>query len=172
MADGGESRNGDAAQKEALGGDLVLPALALAFSAYFFWSIADLSWEAKANGIMIGAILVVLVAIQIARVLLRVRAGTATLGLDRVLQPYHVLLRRIGMVALTAIFIAVMPVLGLTLALFLAMMAGMLLMGVRRPLPLVLVSAGTAAAAYLMFIAVLDSGFPHGPIEDLIASLG
>lgn len=168
MAHGDESRG----EKESLGGDLVIPALALAFTTYFFVSIADLNWEAKANGVLIGSILVVLVAIQIARVLLRVRAGTATLGLDRLLQPYRVLHQRVLMVALTAAFVAVMPWLGLTLALLLAMMAGMLLMGVRRPMPLILVSAGTAAAAYIMFIAVLDSGFPRGPIENLIASLG
>ena len=169
MADGRDSPGG--VEKESLGGDLVLPALALAFTAYFFVSIADLNWEAKANGVMIGAILVVLVAIQIGRVALRVRAGTATLGFDRLIEPRRVLLQRVLMVALTALFIAVMPWLGLTLSLFLAMVGGMLLLGVRRPAPLFLVASGTAAAAYVMFVAILDSGFPHGPIENLIAWL-
>jgi len=160
-----------AVEKEPLGGDLVIPALALAFAAYFFVSIADLNWEAKANGVMIGSVLVVLVAIQIGRVALRLRAGTATLGLDRLIEPRRVLARRVLMVALTATFIAVMPWLGLTLSLFLAMLAGMLLLGVRRPKPLFLVAGGTAAAAYVMFVAVLESGFPRGPIELFIAWL-
>ncbi len=43
--------------KKALGADLVIPALALSFAAYFFVSIADLAWEAKANGVVIGGIL-------------------------------------------------------------------------------------------------------------------
>lgn len=169
MADGGGADNG--AEKESLGGDLVIPALALAFAAYFFVSIADLNWEAKANGVMIGAILVGLVAIQIGRVVLRLRAGTATLGFARLIEPLHVLPQRLLMVALTALFIAAMPYLGLTLSLFLAMLAGMLLMGVRRPAPLLLVAFGTAAAAYVMFIAVLDSSFPRGAVEHLIAWL-
>jgi hypothetical protein len=169
MPDGGDSQNGT--EKEPLGGDLVIPALALAFAAYFFVSIADLSWEAKANGVMIGTILVALVAIQVVRVALRVRAGTATLGLERLVEPLHVLPQRVAMVALTAAFIAAMPWLGLTLSLFLAMLAGMLLLGVRRPAPLLLVAGGTAATAYVMFVAVLDSGFPHGPVETLITWL-
>ena len=46
--------------KTPLGADLVIPALALGFAAYFFVSIADLAWEAKANGVVIGGVLVVL----------------------------------------------------------------------------------------------------------------
>ena len=41
--------------KPPLGADLVIPALALGFAVYFFVSIADLAWEAKANGMVIGA---------------------------------------------------------------------------------------------------------------------
>jgi hypothetical protein len=37
--------------KAPLGADLVIPALALGFAIYFFFSIADLVWEAKANGV-------------------------------------------------------------------------------------------------------------------------
>ena len=35
--------------KKPLGADLIIPALALGFAAYFFVSIADLAWEAKAS---------------------------------------------------------------------------------------------------------------------------
>ena len=65
--------------KKALGADLVIPALALGFAAYFFVSIADLAWEAKANGVVIGGILVGLIAIQLVRVTLRVLLGVASL---------------------------------------------------------------------------------------------
>ena len=54
--------------KKALGADLVIPALALGFAVYFFVSIADLAWEAKANGVVIGGVLVVLILVQVVRI--------------------------------------------------------------------------------------------------------
>jgi hypothetical protein len=74
-------------------------------------------------------------------------------------------------VALTAVFIFAIRWLGLTLALFLAMLAALYLMGVRKPWPLIGTSIGAAAAAYLMFFVALDSDFPRGPVEHLIAAL-
>ena len=56
------------APKAPAGADLVIPLLALGFAAYFFWSIADLAWEAKANGVIIGSILVALVLLQVAQI--------------------------------------------------------------------------------------------------------
>jgi hypothetical protein len=152
-----------------LGADLVIPALALGFAVYFFWSIAGLAWEAKANGVMIGTILVVLAAAQVTRLLIKVVRGEGSLGFDPLWQPRDVLGKRIGMVVLTALFIASLKWLGLTLALLLAMLAALWLMGVRKPLPLIVVPLLVAAAAYGLFIAALEADFPHGPIERLLA---
>jgi hypothetical protein len=158
-----------ASPKAPLGADLVIPLLALGFAIYFFWSIADLAWEAKANGVVIGAALVGLVLIQVARVALALARGQGDLRTDPLWQPREVLLKRIGMVAVTVVFILLLQVLGLTLSLFAAMAAALWIMGVRR-LPVLLgIASGVAAAAYLLFIAVLDAGFPHGPIEKLLS---
>ncbi len=155
----------DGGDKPSLGSDLIVPVLALAFAAYFFVSISGLAWEAKANGMLIGTVLVALSLLQIGRIILRARAGEADLGFATLLEPRRKIGQRLGMVALIAAFIAAMPWLGLTLAVFLAMCVGLLLMGVTRFKPLFLVAGLTALAAYLMFIAVLDSDFPRGPIE-------
>jgi hypothetical protein len=157
--------------KAPLGADLVIPVLALGFSIYFFWSISDLAWEAKANGVIIGAILIALVVIQIARIGLAVARGQADLRTDPLWQPREVLFKRIGMVAVTVAFIALLQVLGLTLSLLAAMAAGLAVMGVRKPLTLAGISFAVAGAAYLLFIALLDAGFPHGPIEHFLARL-
>lgn len=159
------------ARTPPLGADLAIPGLALALTLYFFVSIADLAWEAKANGVLIGSILVVLIAIQVARVAVRLARGAGNLRLDPLLQPYDALPKRIGLVVLTAMFIAAMKWLGLTLSLFLAMVAALYLMGVRKPSRLFWVAFGAAASAYIMFIAVLNSAFPHGPVENLLAML-
>ena len=56
-------------------------------------------------------------------------------------------------------------------AMLLGMAAALWAMGVRRPGVLAGLSVAVAAAAYLLFIAALNSSFPHGPIEHLIAGL-
>jgi prepilin signal peptidase PulO-like enzyme (type II secretory pathway) len=154
-----------------LGADLVIPALALGFAIYFFFSIADLAWEAKANGVLIGVVLIALIAVQLARLGIRFARGEGDLRADPLWQPRDALGKRLGMVAITVAFIAALEWLGLTLALLLAMLAALRIMGVRKPSTLLWVSSGVAAAAYLLFIATLDSAFPHGPIERLLAAL-
>jgi Tripartite tricarboxylate transporter TctB family len=155
--------------KTPLGADLVIPLLALGFAIYFFWSITDLAWEAKANGVVIGAALIALVVLQVARIALGVARGEGDLRTDPLWQPRDVLLKRLGMVAVTVAFILLLQVLGLTLSLFAAMAVALWLMGVRR-IPVVLgIAFAVAAAAYLLFIAVLDAGFPHGFIEKLLS---
>ena len=66
-------------------------------------------------------------------------------------------------------FILLLQVLGMTLSLFLSMAAALWLMGVRKAWVILAISFGVAAAAYLLFIFVLDAGFPHGPIENLFS---
>jgi hypothetical protein len=163
--------NGPPGGKAPLGADLLIPALALALAVYFFVSIADLSWEAKANGVLIGAILVSLVAIQLARIGIELAKGRATLGFGRILAPREALAKRVGLVLITVAFIGSVRWLGLTLALFLALAAALYVAGVRRRAALVLVPLAVALAAYLLFIVALDSDLPRGPVERLIPAL-
>jgi hypothetical protein len=157
--------------KAPLGADLVIPALALGFAAYFFFSIADLAWEAKANGVLIGVILIVLIAVQLVRMGTRLARGEGDLRADPLWLPRDALGKRIAMVVITVAFIAALEWLGLTLSLLLAMLAALYVMGVRKLSTLVWVSSAVAATAYLLFIATLESAFPHGPIERLLAAL-
>lgn len=157
--------------KAPLGADLVIPLLALGFAIYFFWSIADLAWEAKANGVVIGSALVGLVVLQIGRIAVRVARGEGDLRTDPLWQPRDVLGKRIGMVLVTVAFVAVLQPLGLTLSLLVAMAAGLTVMGVRKVSTVIWISVSVAAAAYMLFIALLDAGFPHGPVEQLLARL-
>lgn len=154
--------------KKALGADLVIPALALGFAAYFFVSIADLAWEAKANGVVIGGILVGLIAIQLLRIAIRVLKREASLRLNPLWEPREALGKRVGMVLVTVAFIATLSWLGLTLGLLLALLAALWIMGVRGKL-LVILPLAVALAAYLLFVVLLQSDIPHGPIERLLS---
>jgi hypothetical protein len=158
-------------ETSALGADLVIPALALAFAAYFFVSIAELGWEAKANGVLVGSILVILVCVQLARVGLQLVRGTGALGFGPLLAPRDALGKRVALVVIAAAFIGLMRWLGLTLDLFLAMAAALRVLGVRGRGALLWTPLVCAAAAYVMFIAVLNAEFPRGPIEQLLALL-
>ena len=152
-----------------LGADLVVPALALAFAIYFFVSTAGLAWEAKANGVVIGAALIALVVLQVGRIVLRVLRGQGSLDFDPLWRPGDLMWKRLGLVAVTALFIVTLPWLGLTLGLWLGMLAQLWIIGVRRWKILFWIPTSTAACVYLLFIALLDSGFPHGPIEALLS---
>jgi hypothetical protein len=155
----------------AAGADLVIPLLALAFAAYFFVSVSDLAWEAKANAMIIGTVLVALVLVQLVRIALAVTRGRATLSTAPLWSPREALPKRLGMVAVTIAFIATIKWLGLTLGLFLGMAAGLWVMGVRKPVRIVAISLTVAVSAYLLFILALDSSFPHGPVERAVAAL-
>jgi hypothetical protein len=154
--------------KTPRGADLVIPALALGFAIYFFVSIADLAWEAKANGMVIGGVLVLLVAIQAVRTGIEIARGQANFGFGPLLEPREVWGKRVGMVAITVAFIATISFLGLTLGLLLALFAALWIMGARGKV-LVILPLAVSAAAYLLFVALLNSDIPHGPIERLLS---
>jgi hypothetical protein len=154
--------------KQPLGADLIIPALALGFAAYFFVSIADLAWEAKANGVIIGTILVFLVFIQVARIAVHWTRGKASFSFEAVLEPRDAIVKRVGLVVVTIAFIATLHWLGLTLGLLLAMLAALWLMGARGKV-LFVIPIVVAAAAYLLFVALLNTDIPHGPIERLFS---
>lgn len=158
-------------EKAALGADLVLPALAVALTVYFFVSVADLAWEAKANAVVIGVALLALVVLHVARVALRVWAGDASLSLVPLIEPRRTQGRRLMLVALTALFVFLIPWLGVTLGLFLLTSALMLVLGAGSLRMIAAVSATIAITAYLLFIALLNSRLPRGPVEKLLAML-
>lgn len=155
----------------SVGADLVIPALALAFAVYFFIDIAGLAWEAKANGVLIGTILVVLIGIQLARLGLQLARGEGRFGFESLLGPRDALPGRLALVAVTIAFIVGVRWLGLTLALFLAMLAALRAMGLRNWKTNLILSFFVAAAAYGLFIALLDTDMPHGPIELLFSRI-
>jgi hypothetical protein len=157
--------------KPSLGADLVIPAMALAFGVYFFFSIADLAWEAKANGMVIGAALLVLVLVQLVRIGLRIYRSEADFGLRPLVTPVDALPKRIGLVLITIAFIATMHWLGVTLGIALALFASLWILGVRSRRALILVPLGVGAAVYLLFVAALQSDIPHGPVELMMTKL-
>lgn len=153
---------------EAAGADLVIPALALAFALYFFWSITGLAWEASANGVVIGTVLLLLIGIQLVRIGLKVRSGQATLGFGPLLAPPSVLWQRLALIALLALFVATVDWVGTILGLVLVMASMMWTLGVRDRRWLIGLPLAVATALHLMFVVFLGARLPAGVIERLI----
>jgi len=152
-------------------GDLVIPALAVAFALYFFDSVWDLAWEARATGIVVGTALLALIAMLVVRVARRLATGRATLSFGHLIGPWPHGRQRIGIVVLCALFIALVPWLGLTLGLFVLTSALMFLLGAGSWRAIIIASGSVSGAAYLLFVAFLNTRMPHGPIEKLLATL-
>jgi len=156
---------------KSVGADAVIPALAAAFAAYFFVDIADLAWEAKANGVLIGTILVALIGIQVGRLGLQLARGEGRLGFESLLGPRDALPARLALVGITIAFIVAVPWLGLTLTLFLSMAAALRAMGLKSWNKNLLISFIVAALAWGLFIALLETDMPHGPVEMLLSKI-
>lgn len=160
-----------AARTTPLGADLVLPALAVGFAIYFFVSVDDLAWEAKANAVVIGTSLLALIALFVVRVGLMLARGEATLGFDKLLEPRWAWTPRLAIIGLCAVFIFLLPWLGLTLGLFLLTAILMYLLKAGSWRSIVATAGIVAATSYLLFIALLNSRLPRGPVEQLLAAL-
>lgn len=157
--------------KDALGADLVIPALAVAFAVYFLVSVSDLAWEARATGTLVGVVLLALVALLAVRVARRVAAGSATLAVAGLVGPFPHGRQRAAIVVLCAVFVALVPWLGLTLGLFALTAMLMFALGAGRWRTVLTAAGAVSVAAYLLFIALLNTRMPRGPIERLLAGL-
>lgn len=159
-------RHGD--ERPTLGADLIIPGLALAFTTYFLVTTINLTWEAKANGVVVGVALYILIAAQLIRIGRRVAAGEATLGLGELARFDTAQKQRVALVVITALFILTLPWVGINIGLFLTMLASMWVLGERNWRVLLGLSFVTTATVYAVFVWFLDTKLPTGPIEALI----
>jgi hypothetical protein len=160
-----------AGQRSAAGADLVIPLLAAAFTIYFLADTWSLTWEAKANGVVIGTLLLLLIAVQLVRIGLDVAAGRASLGLGALAERSPAQVQRLVLIAILSMWVATIAWTGTTLSLVLVMAASMWVLGVRDWKMLAAASIGTAAAVYVVFILLLESRLPRGVIENGISAL-
>ena len=156
----------------ALGAYFIIPALACALTVYFLVSTRDLIWEARSTGTFIGVILLGLCIGQFIRLGLKISRGEATLGLGELAEDTYYNRLRVALLILTVAFIALLPVIGTTLGLFLVLIAMVRLMGVRSWRVLVTVAFITSATVHGLLIYLLGSQLPQGFLKPLFTSLG
>ena len=162
----------ESGEKRQIGGELIIPALALAFTLYYISTVIDSPWSAKLNAYMVGSVLIGLVLIFFAYALYELLQRRATLGASNLLAPYHILPKRLGFIGLSFGYLVAIQWLGFTLTTFLFMAGSMLLLGGgRRPILCISAAAIMAAIALGVFVILFQKRFPKGPVEYLIQAL-
>jgi len=159
-------------EPKAIGGELIIPIAAIAFTAYYISSILDSPWEAQVNALFIGSLLVALSLLFIVLSVRSVMRGEARWVLGRLIEPVRLIPKRLFLLLFTVAYIATLEWAGFTLCTFVFLLsATLLLTDVRRPWLALGLSTGLALAAYFLFIVAFETRFPRGPLEHFLQTL-
>jgi len=157
---------------KAVGGEMILPAVAIVFSIYYFTTITEVPFSAQVSALFVGSVLILLCLLLFLRTWLAVRRGEATLGIGRLIEPVSYVPIRLGLFALTIGFIVLVQWLGFTLTTFLFLsLAMMLLSRGRRKGFILALAAILSVGGWLLFVYAFETRFPAGPFEMLMAQV-
>lgn len=148
--------------RAALGADFIIPLLACGLAGYFFVSTADLVWEARATGTVIGLVLVAMCIALFARLGVRIAAGQADLSFGDLVRDDEFNRQRLALIVMVALYVATITWVGATVGLFFLLVGCMWLLGVRSLKPLVGVALTSAVLVHLALVVLLDSRLPRG----------
>ncbi|HSA81361.1 MAG TPA: tripartite tricarboxylate transporter TctB family protein [Geminicoccaceae bacterium] len=158
--------------RRSVGGELIIPIAAVAFTLYYFTSIIDSPWEAQVNALFVGSILLGLVVILLIKLGRELVAGAADLRLGGLIEPVSVAPKRLIVLLLAIGYVAVIEWLGFTLTTFAFLAAAMLVLnGGRRPAFVLGLAAGLSLGGYLLFMVAFQTRFPRGPFEWLMGAV-
>ena len=83
--------------RRQLGGELVIPVLAIVFTLYFFSTIWNSPWTAQVSAFAVGSILLLVCAMFILRCILSIRSGEGSLGFATLFSREDLATGRIGL---------------------------------------------------------------------------
>ncbi len=159
-------------QRRQLGGELVIPVMAIAFTLYYFSTIWNSPWTAQVSAFLVGGILLLVCSIFLLRCLLWLVRGEGTLGFSNVVNMDDIRTGRIGLIAATIGFCVFIERLGFTLSTFLFLLISMSILAKGRRLGLILgVSAMISVIGWAVFILAFDTRFPRGWFERTMEAL-
>ena len=149
-----------------LGGELVIPVLAVVFTLYFFSSIWNSPWTAQVSAFAVGGILLLVCGIFIIRCGIWLRRGGASLGFSNLFSREDLHTGRIGLLVTTSGFCFLIEMLGFTFTTFLFLSISMIILAKgKRPVFIAMVSAIMALGGWAVFIWAFDTRFPRGWFE-------
>ena len=152
--------------KRQLGGELVIPVLAVAFTLYYFTTIWSSPWTAQVSAFLVGGVLLLVCALFILRCVLSLRSGEGSLGFGNLFSVSDIHSGRVGLFLATLGFCLLIEPLGFTLTAFLFIFASTTILARGRHMGFnAILSAAVALVGWAVFIWAFDTRFPRGWFE-------
>jgi hypothetical protein len=149
-----------------IGGELVIPILAVGFTIYFFSTIWNSPWTAQVSAFIVGGILLLVCAIFFVRAGIWLVRGEGTLGVGNLFTMDDIHTGRIGLLLTTIAYVMFIDTLGFTLMTFLFLAASMLILAKGKNAGFItMISAAMALTGWAVFIWAFDTRFPRGWFE-------
>lgn len=149
-----------------IGGELVIPILAVGFTIYFFSTIWNSPWTAQVSAFIVGGILLLVCAIFFVRAGVWLVRGEGTLGVGNLFTMDDIRTGRIGLLVTTIAYVMFIDTLGFTLMTFLFLAASMLILAKGKNAGFItMISAAMALTGWAVFIWAFDTRFPRGWFE-------
>lgn len=152
--------------RRQLGGEMVIPIMAIAFTLYYFSTIWNSPWTAQVSAFLVGGILLLVCGIFLLRCVLWLGRGEGTLSFSNLINMDDIRTGRIGLIAATFGFCFFIEQLGFTLTTFLFLLISMTILAKGQRLGLIFgLSALIALVGWAVFILAFDTRFPRGWFE-------
>lgn len=149
-----------------LAGELLIPALAVAFTLYFFSTIWNSPWTAKVSAFLVGGVLLTVCTLLFLRFAFLYKKGRALLSFGELFSREDISSGRVGLIISTVAYTALIDRLGFTLTTFLFLAISMLILSKgRRPALIGVSSAIISLCGWAVFIWAFDTRFPRGWFE-------
>ena len=158
--------------RRQLGGELVIPVMAIVFTIYYFTTIWNSPWTAQVSAFLVGGILLLTCGLFLIRCVIWLVRGEGTLGFGNLVNMEDVRTGRIGLFATTIGFCLLIGPLGFTLTTFLFLLASMTILGRAKRMGLVVVlSAVISLIGWAVFILAFETRFPRGAFETFMEAM-
>lgn len=158
--------------RRQMGGELIIPVLAVCFTLYYFSTIWNSPWTAQVSAFAIGGVLLLLCLLFFVRTFRMLRADTATLGLGGLTSIDDLRNGRLALFLATLGYVWLIEDLGFTLTTFLFIWVSIAALSQGRKLGLATVIAAVMAlAGWAVFIWAFDTRFPRGWFENAMKGL-
>lgn len=158
--------------RRQLGGELVIPAMAIAFTLYYFTTIWNSPWTAQVSAFLVGGVLLLTCGLFVIRCIIWLMRGEGTLGFGNLVNMEDIRTGRIGLFATTIGFCFLIEPLGFTLTTFLFLLVSMTILGkAQRTMLVVLLSAVISFIGWAVFILAFDTRFPRGAFERFMEAM-
>jgi len=156
----------DKSGKKSIGGELVIPLSALAFTLYYFYTIIDTPWTAQVSAFFVGTILILLIGIYLIKTGFVVYNREVDLGLGELIEPVSFIPKRLMLLGMTILYIWTIEIIGFTIAVFIFLFVSMLILSEGKRIVLITaIAAFLSIGGYFLFIVAFRTRFPLGPFE-------